>query len=151
MEVDVEKLKRDWAGFEFDTAEFTIKPEDLVDFASACGETDPRYTDPAHADFQAVPSFTSRYVGRRVLPEHFPRIGSGFGFDAGKCVTVLGPLRAGDKIVAKSKIHDVYEKTGRSGQMVFIVHRMEFQNQRGEPISIVDWRMVQTPGPGPVT
>lgn len=151
MEVDVDKLKRDWAGFEFDTAEFTISPQDLVDFASACGETDPRYTDPAHADFQAVPNFTSRYVGRRVLPEHFPRIGKGFGFDAGKCVTVLGPLRAGDRIVAKSKIHDVYEKTGRSGQMVFIVHRMEFQNQRGEPVSIVDWRMVQTPGPGPVT
>jgi hypothetical protein len=27
--------------------------------------------------------------------------------------------------------------------MLFIVHRMEFQNQRGEPVSTVDWRMVQ--------
>jgi hypothetical protein len=37
---------------------------------------------------------------------------------------------------------DIY-KTGRSGTMLFIVHRMEFSNQRGEPVSVVDWRMVQ--------
>ena len=30
--------------------------------------------------------------------------------------------------------------------MLFIVHRMEFSNQRGEPVSIVDWRMVQRAG-----
>ena len=76
-------------------------------------------------------------------PDNFPRFTSGFGFDAGKCVTVLGAIRPGDRITAKSKIHDIYTKTGRSGTMLFIVHRMEFQNQRGEPVSIVDWRMVQ--------
>ena len=47
----------------------------------------------------------------------------------------------------RSKIHDIYEKTGRSGTMVFIVHRMEFSNQRGEPVSIVDWRFLQQPDP----
>ncbi len=143
MEIDVEKLKRDWAGFTFDTAEFEAKSDDLVGFAQACGETDKRYTDPAHADFQAVPNYPSRYVGRRILPDNFPRLGGGYGFDAGKCVIPIAPIRPGDKITAKSQIHDIYTKTGRSGTMLFIVHRMEFQNQRGEPVSIVDWRMVQ--------
>lgn len=146
MEIDVDQLKRDWAGAAFDTAEFEARADDLRDFALSCGETAPHYTDPEHPDFRAVPNFTSRYVGRRVLPENFPRFSSGFGFDAGKCVTVLGPLRAGDRVTAKSRIHDIYTKTGRSGTMLFIVHRMEFQNQRGEPISIVDWRMVQRAG-----
>jgi acyl dehydratase len=143
VEIDVDELKRNWAGQTFDTAEFEITAEDLRDFALACGETAPCYTDPTHPEFRAVPNFTSRYVGRRVLPENFPKLSDGFGFDAGKCVTVLGPLRPGDKVVARSRIHDIYTKTGRSGTMVFIVHRMEFQNQRGEPVSIVDWRMVQ--------
>jgi len=85
-------------------------------------------------------------VGRRILPDDFPRFSSGYGFDAGKCVQALRPILPGDRITARSKIHDVYTKTGRSGTMVFIVHRMEFSNQRGEPVSIVDWRMVQRAG-----
>jgi exonuclease VII large subunit len=31
----------------------------------------------------------------------------------------------------------------RSGHMYFLVHRMEFFNQDGEAVSIVDWRMIQ--------
>jgi hypothetical protein len=146
VEIDVDKLKRDWAGAAFDTAEFEIRPEDLRDFALACGETAPHYTDPDDPGFRAVPNFTSRYVGRRILPDDFPRFSNGFGFDAGKAVTVLGPIRPGDRITARSQIHDIYTKTGRSGTMLFIVHRMEFSNQRGEPVSIVDWRMVQRAG-----
>jgi hypothetical protein len=143
MEIDVDTLKRDWTGFTFDTAEFEVAADDLVGFALACGEAAPRYTDREHPDFQAVPNFPSRYVGRRVLPEDFPRLGSGVGFDAGKCVTPLAPIHAGDRITARSQIADIYTKTGRSGTMLFIVHRMEFSNQRGEPVSVVDWRMVQ--------
>jgi MaoC dehydratase-like protein len=146
MEIDVETLKRDWAGSTFDTVEFEIKTEDVLDFALSCGEVAGHYTDPGHPEFRAVPTFTSRYVGRRVLPENFPRFSNGFGFDAGKCVQALAPLRPGDKITAKSCIHDIYTKTGRSGTMLFIVHRMEFTNQRGEHVSTVDWRMVQRAG-----
>ena len=56
---------------------------------------------PSHPDFQAVPNYPSRYVGRRVLPDDFPRLGGGYGFDAGKCVTPLAPIRAGDKLTAQ--------------------------------------------------
>jgi hypothetical protein len=45
-------------------------------------------------------------------------------------------------LVADSLIHDIYEKTGRTGPMVFLVHRMEFASQTGDPVSTVDWRMV---------
>lgn len=146
MEIDVDKLKRDWAGSTFDTVEFEIKADDLRDFALACGETAAQFTEPSHPEFRAVPTFTARYVGRRILPDDFPRFSSGYGFDAGKCVQALRPIRPGDRVTARSKIHDIYTKTGRSGTMVFIVHRMEFSNQRGEPVAIVDWRMVQRAG-----
>ena len=65
-----------------------------------------------------------------------------------KCVEVYGPIRPDDKIIARSEIHDIYEKTGRSGSMLFIVHRMEFSNQKGEPVSVVDWRRVIQPRRG---
>jgi hypothetical protein len=39
-------------------------------------------------------------------------------------------------------VHDIYEKTGRSGTMVFIVFRTTVSNQRGETVSVVDQRMM---------
>ncbi len=141
--MDVEQFKK-WIGREFDTAEFEVREQDILGFARAVGETEPRFTDPSHPDFQAPPTYASRFVSRRILPEAFPHIGVR-GFDAGKAVTCHAPVRAGDRIIAHSKIADVYEKTGRSGLMIFIVHRMEFTNQAGELLSVVDWRMVRQP------
>lgn len=143
--VDVAKLKADWAGVEFDAVEVEAKAKHMLAFAKAVGETDPRFSDPDHADYQAPVTFTAKYVGRRMFPEGFPKIGSGMGFDAGKCVEFHAPIRPGDRLTAKSQIHDVYEKTGRSGSMVFIVHRMEFYNQASQLVSIVDWRLVMQP------
>jgi hypothetical protein len=148
MAVDVAKLKRDWTGFEFDRVEFPVSAEELTEFARAVGETAPWFTDPGHPELRAVPNFAAKYHGRRMWPAEFPRLSkTSMGFDAGKRVEVHGAIRAGDVLVARSKIHDVYEKTGRSGSMVFLVHRMEFTNQRDELVSIVDWRFLQQPDP----
>jgi hypothetical protein len=146
MPVDIGALKRDWTGFEFDRVEFDVSAEELVEFARAVGDEQPWFVDPGRQDFRAVPNFTTKYHGRRMWPEEFPVLSkTSMGFDAGKCVEVRGAIRPGDHLVARSKIHDIYEKTGRSGQMVFIVHRMEFSNQDEALVSIVDWRFVQRP------
>jgi hypothetical protein len=148
MPVDVEKLKRDWTGFAFDRVEFDVSAEELVEFAAAVGEQAPWFLDPGHPQFRAVPNFTTKYHGARMFPKDFPQLSKRhFGFDAGKCVEVHGRIRPGDHLIARSRIHDIYEKTGRSGPMVFIVHRMEFTNARDELVSIVDWRFVQRPDP----
>jgi acyl dehydratase len=146
MPVDVAKLKEDWTGFEFDRVDFDVSEGELVEFAATVGERQARFVDPAHADFQAVPNFTTKYHGRRMWPEEFPRLSStSAGFDGGKAVEVHGPIRPGDRLTARSHIHDIFEKTGRSGSMVFIIHRMEFSNQREELVSVVDWRFIQKP------
>jgi hypothetical protein len=139
-------MRAEWIGMEFDTAEFSVSAEDIVAFARAVGEIEPRFTEPGHPDFQAPPTFPSKFVSRRVLPDTFPKLG-GNGFDAGKSVECHQPVRPGDRLIAHSKIADIYEKTGRSGPMVFIVHRMEFTNQADELLAIVDWRMVTQPDP----
>ncbi len=142
MEIDIQELKDGWCGRQFDEVSFELDPHEMVEFAISCGETQPRFTDPEHPDFQAVPSYASRFHGRRAMPDDFP-VKSHQGFDAGKCVEVHGAMRPGDEITARSEIHDIYEKTGRSGGMLFIVHRMVFTNQKDELMAIVDWRLVQ--------
>lgn len=143
MELDVAKLKEEWVGKEFDAREFEISREAAIEFALACGESDPRFTDPDDDDFQAPKTFVAQFMGGRIFPETLsPLMRSGHPFDAGKRVEPHAPIRAGDRLVGRSQIHDIYEKTGRSGPMLFLVHRMTFTNQNDALVSIVDWRMV---------
>ena len=141
MQIDIEAVKQAHVGFEFDETTFEIRAQTLATYARACGETEPRFLDPIDADFRAVPNFAASFHGRRSLPEEFP-VDLMRSFDAGKSVDPLAPIRAGDTITGKSHIHEIYEKTGRSGPMMFIVHRMEFFNQDGVQVAIVDWRLV---------
>ena len=101
--MQVKGIDRDWVGLEFDTAEFKVSEEDIVEYAKSCGEVDPRFTDPSHADFQAPPTLAAKFVSRRILPAEFPRIGSR-GFDAGKTVVSLAPIRPGDEITSTGRI-----------------------------------------------
>jgi len=140
--MNVDELKERFCGVVFDEIDLDVETESLVDFAKACGETQPRFVDPADPDFQAVPNYTTRIHGTRQMPEDFP-IDPYRCFDAGKSVEIFRPVRVGDKIQGRSEIADIFEKTGRTGGMLFIVHRMNFFNQNGEHLSTVDWRLVQ--------
>jgi acyl dehydratase len=140
--VDVSELKEKWTGWTFDEVRFEIEAEALSEFSLACGETVSRYTDPNDPNFQAAPSYAARFHGRRQLPEGFP-VDLATSFDGGKSVEWKAPIRPGDCVVARSHIHDIFEKTGRSGGMMFIVHRMEFSNQDDQLVAIVDWKMIQ--------
>ena len=142
--MEVAEMKEKWVGLEFDVAEFRVSERSILGYAEACGEVDARFCDPSHPDFQAPPTYPARFVSRRIMPEEFPSLGTRV-FDAGKCVTAHRPIRAGESLTAHSKIADIYEKTGRSGLMIFIVHRMEFFNPKGELASVVDWRLVRAP------
>ena len=51
--------------------------------------------------------------------------------------------RAGDRLRATVEIGDIYDKTGRSGTMIFIVNRMTFFDPDGEVVAAVDWRMIR--------
>lgn len=143
-EDDAAALRERWVGAEFDRSTFTIDADRMVAWAEAVGETDPRFLDPDHDDFQAHPTFTTHCVSGRPLPEGFPAIGGRRGIDGGKAVEVHRPIRAGDVLRATATIADIYDKTGRSGTMLFIVQRMSFVNQHEEPVATVDWRMIRS-------
>jgi len=65
--------------------------------------------------------------------------------DAGAATISFVPIRPGDVIHTRNVLHEVYEKTGRTGSMVFVVSRQTLTNQRGEMIAVIDSRFMLRP------
>ena len=141
VDEDIKALRERFLGREFDEVTFVIDGARFAEYAKVCGETAPRYTDPAHPDFQAPPTFVSTLVGGRSMPPDFPNLG-GMGMDAGKAVQWKAPVRAAATLTGRSHLHDIYTKTGRSGRMVFLVTRMELRDAAGTYIANADTRTV---------
>ena len=145
--MEIEQLKEKFLKLNFDEREFLVDGDAIVGFSLACGETAPRFTDPSHPDFQAPPTFPARFHGRRMLPMDLS-LGGKLPLDAGKAVMPKKPIRAGTKLVGRSHLHDIYEKTGRSGRMIFLVSRMELFDEEDDLACVVDSRMVVRERPG---
>ena len=65
------------------------------------------------------------------------------GFDGGKECQFFAPVRPGDTITGVDRIAEVYEKTGRSGSMIFIVRESELSNQNGEKVAIIRQSLIR--------
>ena len=139
--IDVEALREQFLGKVFDEYTLTLEADHLADYAISCGETATKFTDPNDPDFQAPPTIASSFQPKKRYPEGFPTF-RGLGMDAGKAVAPDKPMRAGVPIVAKTHMHDIYTKTGRSGRMVFFVNRMEFSDPDGTLLGSADTSIV---------
>jgi acyl dehydratase len=130
-------------GQEFDRAAHgAVTAEELISFASALGDTQPCYVKPG-PDLIAHPTYCVRFKGQKFFPDTLPEsLRFRMSFDAGKDITLGTPIRPGDVITVVSTLHEVYEKTGRTGSMVFVVVRFTMENQRGETVAIVDNRFM---------
>ena len=140
---------RSMLGQVFDETSFPpVTKEEMVDFAVALGETNPLYTDEAAAaagpygGLIAPPTFVAKLRAKKFTPENLPKFGKG-GFDGGRDLELFAPVRPGDVLTMRSVIHDIYEKTGRSGSMYFTVIRNEVTNQKGEKVAVIDHRIMQ--------
>jgi hypothetical protein len=130
-------------GEEFDRSEEqAVTADELIAFARSLGETTPCYVEPG-PDLIGHPTFCIRFRGRKFFPDNLPEgLRTRMSFDAGKDIEFGVPVRPGDRVTIASTLHDIYEKTGRSGTMVFVVVRFTMTNQRGELIATVDNRMM---------
>ena len=124
-----------------------VTAEMLRNFCAAIGESNPIHTDEAAAKkgpfggLTAPPSFAVTFRNGQHFFQHVPRYGKQ-GFDAGKDVEFVGPIRPGDAITLSSHVKEIYEKTGRSGSMVFVIVRTTLTNQNGEVVAHVDHRFM---------
>lgn len=139
-------LHPDLIGRVFDETGFgPIAVSEIVEFNAALGETAPCYTEPG-PDLRAHPTFCVKFRGRKGFPDDFPAHLLGrMSFDAGKDIALGEPIRPGDMVRVATSVHDIYEKTGRTGTMTFVVVRFALTNQRGEHVAIIDNRMMYRP------
>ena len=129
-------------GKEFETTDpVRVSAEKIKKYCEVMGYGDaaPKGSNDA---LVAPADFAVTFRNGRNFFEKIPRFGGRRGFDAGKDVEFVSPIRSGDEITLSSAVKEIYEKTGRSGTMVFVVIRSTLRNQRGEVVAHVDHRFM---------
>ena len=129
-------------GVEVETGSITVTPKLIADYCAAVNETNPLYTDEEAAKagpyggITAPPAMlASVSFGRGGGPgggglDPKVRFGNTVMF-AGSELETFAPIHVGDTITARVQVKDVFPKTGRSGTMLFVVHRTVYVNQDG--------------------
>lgn len=133
------EIDRSIIGSEFDRTQFEpVKQEEILEYSDVSGETG---TTDATGRLIAPPGFVVRLRGKRFMPANLPKFGPN-AFDAGKDIEFGAPICEGDALIGVSTVHDIYEKTGRSGSMWFLVLRTVLTNQRDEQVAVIDQKMM---------
>lgn len=127
-------------GVDEELGSLTLTPQLIADYCVAVAETNPLYTDESAA--KAGP-----FGGLTAPPGMLPSLTFGqatlnakvkFGntaMFAGARLETFAPVRPGDTITAKGQVKEVFAKTGRSGTMLFLVHRTSYINQDGVEVA----------------
>ncbi len=135
-------LDRDLLGQVFEQSiSKPVTAEQMIQYARACGETDSRYIEDG-PDLTATPTFSLTLRRERFVPEGVPRDLLFRGMDAGKDVEIGASVRPGDVLTGVSTLHEIYEKTGRSGKLTFLVMRLVVTNQRDEMVAVIDQKLM---------
>ncbi|MCA9850560.1 MAG: MaoC family dehydratase N-terminal domain-containing protein, partial [Dehalococcoidia bacterium] len=138
---------RSVVGKEVPVGKLEVTAESIRQYCEALEETNPLYTDEKFAREEgpygsliAPPGIlqTARLGGP---PDAKVQFGN-TTFMAGSRQEFRFPIRPGDTIEAFAQVKEVYEKTGRSGRMVFVVHRTRYMNQHGEDVAVTERSMV---------
>ena len=62
--------------------------------------------------------------------------------DGGKSLVMHEPVRASQQMVGRTHLHEIYDKKGRSGRMVFIVVRTDLYSPDDTHLATLDSRIV---------
>jgi hypothetical protein len=100
----------------------------LKRFAEAIGDKNPRWLQ------EAPPTFLVALVPTSVHLEEAEEYGKGW-LNGGNRFEYFEAVKVGDRITAVGRVADVYEKTGSSGSLLFIIFETEYTNQHGRAVA----------------
>src|ERR1700686_1726023 len=100
----------------------------LKRFAEAIGDSYPRWLT------EAPPTFLVALAPVTAHLEEAEEYGKGW-LNGGNRFEYLEPVKVGDRITATGHVADVYEKTGGSGSLLFIIFETEYVNQHGRTVA----------------
>jgi len=128
-------------GVEFVRREQSVTRALLLEYADLMGTTQPIYLDTEAArargyrDIIAMPTFLLAEASHPLVPPEIPFVGG--GLNAGYDCAFYGEVYPGDTLTYSTCIADLYEKTGRSGTMPFVIRETEVTNQHRETIALI--------------
>jgi acyl dehydratase len=106
----------------------TVEAGHLKRFAEAIGDPNPRWLDEAPPTYLVAIAPVSLHLAEA------EEYGKGW-LNGGNRFEYLEPVRAGDRITATGSVADVYEKSGGSGTLLFIIFETEYVNQHGRTVA----------------
>jgi acyl dehydratase len=118
-----------------------VSREMLLDYAHMMGVTNPIYADPQAAwaqgyrDIIALPTFITLQGAQPLTP---PEMGfTGLGINAGYECLFYDVIYPDDTLTYSTCLSDLYEKTGRSGTMRFVIRETTVTNQHGNLVAVL--------------
>ena len=132
---------RSMLGKEFVRLEQHVTRQMLLDYADMVGVTNPIYVDPQAAyaqgyrDIIALPTFITMRGAQPLTPPEMEF--TGLGINAGYECLFYGVIYPGDTLTYSTYLSDLYEKTGRSGTMRFVVRETTVTNQHGDRVAVL--------------
>ncbi len=106
----------------------TVEAGHLERFAEAIGDPNPRWLQEAPPTFLVALAPVSHHLADA------EQYGKGW-LNGGNRFEHLEPVRVGDRITATGKVAEVYEKSGSSGNLLFIVFETEYVNQHDRVVA----------------
>jgi acyl dehydratase len=135
----VVEFDRSVLGVESSPVSYEVEKGAIRKFADAIGDEDPIYYDEnaaRAAGFKTIPAPPTFLCTFRA--QELPDLKIQFGrvrLNGGNEYEYYQPIYAGDTITLTAKYVDVSERTGRTGNMVFVVTELTFKNQQGEVVA----------------
>ena len=106
------------------STEAVVEAGHLKRFVEAIGDPNPRWAK------EAPPTFLVSLAPASVHLEEAEEYGKGW-LNGGNRFEYFEPVKVGDRIKATGRVADVYEKTGSSGSLLFIIFETDYVNQDG--------------------
>ena len=128
-------------GPEFSRFEQHVTRAMILEYADIIGTKERLYTDvhaaQAHGyrDIIAPPTFVTWRGTHPIAPSEMGFEGT--GINAGYECSFYGVIYPGDTLLYSTCLVDIYEKTGRSGTMRFVVRETTVTNQHGEVVAVL--------------
>jgi hypothetical protein len=110
------------------STETTVEAGHLGRFVEAIGDPNPRWAG------EAPPTFLVALAPASVHLAEAEEYGKGW-LNGGNRFEYFEPVKVGDRIKATGRVADVYEKTGTSGSLLFIIFETDYVNQEGRLVA----------------
>jgi MaoC dehydratase-like protein len=123
-------------GVDGDPVTATVEAGHVKRFAAAIGDPNPRWEN------EAPPTFLVALAPVALHLSEAEEYGKGW-LNGGNRFEYLAPVKIGDRITATGRVADVYEKTGSSGNMLFIIFETAYVNQSGAAVGRLRGTMIR--------